>query len=155
MKNAQFTLVLSVLFGASACGAMRASQARSKFVKDSTTAHTYAQPCGDIWASARTMLFGQNYQVKSADAAAGLTLETDWKDESQGASSRYLFQGSAPSEATCKVVATKASRDAKGETNMSRDWQMEWDLLKQVDVAAANQIETEADAAGKSARDRG
>jgi hypothetical protein len=35
---------------------------------------------------------------------------------------------------------------------MSRDWHMEWNLLKQVDITAANEIDKEAQAAGAQAR---
>jgi hypothetical protein len=35
---------------------------------------------------------------------------------------------------------------------MNRDWRMEWDLLKQVDIPAAQRIEADATAAGEAAR---
>jgi len=76
------------------CAGMRASAARSKFIQNAVMAHTYQRPCNEIWGAARTMLFARDFQVKSADAAAGLTLETEWKYQSNGntqSSSRYLF----------------------------------------------------------------
>ena len=88
-------------------------------------------------------------------AAAGLTLETEWKVTSNGNSmnsSRYLFQGSAPQAGSCQVSATRAMKSQQGSTSMSRDWQMEWDLLKQVDMEAAQRIEVDATAAGEVAR---
>jgi hypothetical protein len=98
------------------------------------------------------MLFGRDYQVKSADAAAGLTLETDWKAEKNGTSSRYLFQGTSPTPTSCQVNATKATKDQKSQSNMARDWHMEWDLVEQVDIASANRIEQDASAAAETAR---
>ena len=98
------------------------------------------------------MLFAQDHQVKSADAAAGLTLETEWKDEGKGVSARYLFQGSSPTADSCRVGATRATKDPKGETTMDRDWHMEWNLLKQVDMTSAQHIEAEAHQAGEVAR---
>ena len=86
-------------------------------------------------------------KVKSADAAAGLTLETEWKNAKNGSATRYLFQGTAPDPASCQVIATRASKDTQGKTTMSRDWHMEWDLLKQVDINSANEIDKEAKAA--------
>jgi hypothetical protein len=117
--------------------------------------HTFQQPCGQLWAAARTMLFARDFQVKSADAAAGLTLETEWKTSANGnmvSSTRYLFQGTAPSPETCQVQATAATKNQQGNTSMSRDWRMEWDLLKQVDISTAQRIETDAQAAGEAAR---
>lgn len=147
-------IALAIALGASslACAGLRAAQARQAYIADATQAHKYSQSCTEIWGSARTMLFGQNYEVKSADAVAGLTLETDWRSEDSGASSRYLFQGQEPAEGTCQVTATRAFRDAQGNTSMDRDWEMEWNLLRQVDITAAQAIEAEADAAGNAAR---
>ena len=137
------------------CAGMRASAARSKFIQNAVMAHTYQRPCNEIWGAARTMLFARDFQVKSADAAAGLTLETEWKYQSNGntqSSSRYLFQGSAPTPTTCQVSATQASKNQQGSTSMNRDWRMEWDLLKQVEIESAQRIEADADAAGEVAR---
>ena len=144
-----------VAMSISGCAAMRAAAAREKFIQNAVMGHTYQQPCGQIWAAARTMLFARDFQVKSADAAAGLTLETEWKTQANGnmvSSTRYLFQGSAPSPESCQVSATAATKNQNGNTAMQRDWRMEWDLLKQVDMTSAGQIETDAHAAGEAAR---
>ena len=141
----------------SGCAGMRAAAARSKFIENAVMGHTYQQPCGQLWAAARTMLFARDYQVKSADAAAGLTLETEWKitqNANSMSSSRYLFQGSAPSPTSCQVSATRAAKNQQGNTSMNRDWQMEWDLLKQVDIESAQRIEVDATAAGEVARNQ-
>jgi hypothetical protein len=145
-------VVLAMLLAVGGCAAMRAAQVRDAKIESSVTRFTYKKACNEVWASARTMLFGQDYQVKSADAAAGLTLETEWKSGKDGASSRYLFQGTAPDPASCQVVATRASKDSKGQTTMTRDWHMEWDLLKQVDINSANEIDKEAQAAASQAQ---
>lgn len=152
----KMTLVSLAIFavGMSGCAAMRASQAKDAQLEKLTKEHTYKQSCQDVWGATRTMLFAQNYQVKSADAAAGLTLETDWKDEKEGAQTRYMFQGSAPAEKECKVVATRALKTAKGDTSMNRDWKMEWNLIKQVDMTAAQGYEADADKAGEAARNQ-
>jgi len=145
-------LVFVCLLSVAGCAAMRASQARDAHIAQATQAHTYQHACNEVWGSARTMLFAQDFQVKSADAAAGLTLETEWKAAKDGASERYLFQGAAPTPTSCRVTATKATKTAKGDTQMERDWHMEWNLIKQVDTVAANQIESDAEKAGDSAR---
>ena len=143
-----FAMLLTVV----GCAAMRASQAHDARIESSVTRFTYKKACNEVWSSARTMLFGQDYQVKSADAAAGLTLETEWKNAKDGSATRYLFQGTAPDPASCQVVATLASKDTQCKTNMSRDWHMEWNLLKQVDITSANEIDKEAQAAGDQVR---
>jgi hypothetical protein len=150
-------LVLSLaLLSVTGCAGMRAAAARNKFIQNAVMAHTYQKPCNEIWGAARTMLFARDFQVKSADAAAGLTLETEWRVDGNGTgnsgSSRYLFQGSQMSPTTCQVAATRASKSPQGATSMARDWQMEWDLLKQVDIPAAQRIEADATAAGEAAR---
>lgn len=145
-------LVFAMLLAVSGCAAMRASQARDAKIESSVTRFTYKKACNEVWSSARTMLFGQDYQVKSADAAAGLTLETEWKNAKDGKSTRYLFQGTAPEPTSCQVVATLATKDKEGKTNMTRDWHMEWNLLKQVDITSANEIDKDAKSAGDQAR---
>lgn len=144
-------IVLGLVIATSGCAAMRASAARQKHIEDTVTAYTYQQSCGEVWSTARTMLFGQDYQVKSADAAAGLTLETEWKSLSGGTSARYMFQGKQPTDDSCKVVATKATKDQAGKTSTVRDWNIEWDLLQQVDTVAAANIKTDAEKAGEAA----
>lgn len=145
-----------VVFSVTGCAGMRAAAARSKHIQTAVMGHTYQKPCNEIWAAARTMLFARDYQVKSADAAAGLTLETEWKFEGNGStgggSARYLFQGTSPTPTSCQVQATRAYKNQQGQTSMNRDWQMEWDVLKQVDIPAAQQIEADATAAGEAAR---
>ena len=152
------SVALAVLaLSSTGCAGMRAAAARNKFIENAVMGHTYQRPCNDIWGAARTMLFARDFQVKSADAAAGLTLETEWKIAQNGnsmSSARYLFQGSAPSPTSCQVSATRAAKSQQGSTSMNRDWQMEWDLLKQVDIEAAQRIETDATAAGEVARNQ-
>src|SRR5215211_7069894 len=126
-------LLVCVLIAAGGCAGMRAAQAKDAHMPQAAQSHTCQHACTGRWGSARTMLFAQDYQVKSADAAAGVTLETEWKAKKHG-SDRYLFQGTAPTPASCKVVATKAIKNAKGDTQMERDWHMEWNLIKQVDT---------------------
>ena len=157
MKKLLSIALAVVALSSTGCAGMRAAAARNKFIQNAVMAHTYQRPCNDIWGAARTMLFARDFQVKSADAAAGLTLETEWKTTSNGnssSSSRYLFQGSAPSPTSCQVSATRAAKSQQGSTSMNRDWQMEWDLLKQVDIEAAQRIETDATAAGEVARNQ-
>ncbi len=152
------SIALAVLaLSSTGCAGMRASAARAKFIENAVMGHTYQRPCNDIWGAARTMLFARDFQVKSADAAAGLTLETEWKitqNANSMSSSRYLFQGSAPSPTSCQVSATRAAKNQQGSTSMNRDWQMEWDLLKQVDIESAQRIEVDATAAGEVARNQ-
>ena len=154
MANILVTVLLLTVSTVSGCSTIRSAMARDKYMKKAVMDHTYQRPCGDVWAAARTLLFARDFQVKSADGAAGLTLETEWKTEGKGKetrSSRYLFQGTAPTPETCRVQATAATKEAKGETEMERDWQMEWDLIKQVDTPSAQRIESEAQAAGEAA----
>jgi hypothetical protein len=155
MKKLLTVAVAAAALSTTGCAGMRAAAAKSKFIENAVQQHTYQKPCNDIWGAARTMLFARDFQVKSADAAAGLTLETEWKTTSNGnmvSSSRYLFQGSAPQPGACQVSATAATKNQNGNTSMNRDWRMEWDLLKQVDIPAAQRIEADATAAGEAAR---
>ena len=146
----RFVVLFSLVSASLGCGAIRASQARSATIRREVQAFTYQKPCTDVFATARTMLFSREFQVKSADATSGLTLETEWKTDKDGLT-RYLLQGTASAPNTCQIAATRAWKNGKGASSMDRDWQMEWDLLKQVDATSANQIQQRADAAGEEA----
>lgn len=154
MNNGLVTVLLAMLTLSTGCSHIRSAMARDKYRQKAVMEHTYQRPCGEVWAAARTLLFARDYQVQSADGAAGLTLETEWKTEGKGnqvTMSRYLFQGAAPTPESCRVQATAATKQAGGSTDMERDWQMEWNLIKQVDAESAQRIESEAQAAGDAA----
>lgn len=160
MKNVILSLTVLTLASFSGCAALRAAAAKNAAIQRSVTSHTYNKACNEMWGAARNILFSQNYTVKSADAIGGLTLETEWRYDSNSgtngsSSSRYMIQGQAPTPTTCQIVATKAIRGAQGNTHMERDWQLEWTILQQTDTAEATRIETEANAAGETARNQG
>ncbi len=153
MKKSVAMCVVSVSLGwFSGCAGLRAIRARDHFVKSAAERHVYERPCGEIWSATRTFLFAREYQVRNADASAGLTLETEWKGDGQnGGSSRYLVQGIAPTQTTCQIVATRSYRTSRGDTTTTRDWNLEWNILKQVDLVSAQRIEADAQAAGEVA----
>lgn len=151
MKNAVAAALL-LLATSTDCAALRAEQARQQHLSRAVEQFTYQKPCTEVWTAARSMLFARDYQSRSADAAAGLTLETEWKVEQDGRATRYLFQGLAPTPETCQVVATLATKTPSGESSMARDTAMEFSLMKQVDLASAQRIDAEASAAGEKAR---
>ena len=132
------------------CAMMRASAARNAFIKEQTEKHVYGRPLEQVWPEARVMLFEAGYQVKDTGEGA-TTLETEWKYES-GSKYRYLVMGVRQGD-KCQVRFTKAyeSGGKHKSTGTSRDWSMEFKLIKKVDPDAAARIETEADARGTSA----
>jgi hypothetical protein len=91
VKTILFAASLALTFAG--CAAMRASKATgSSYCPSGADSHlrTILWRCMGLGTH---HAFCADYQVKSADAAAGLTLETEWKGQDGGAAVRYLFQG--------------------------------------------------------------
>ena len=96
----------------------------------------------------------------AADAIAHFHPDTFWpahpSDDGVGDGNTSFYVGAAgviwALDYLHRIGATRAAKDTKGKTTMSRDWHMEWDLLKQVDINSANEIDKEAQAAGDQAR---
>lgn len=138
----------------SGCGAMRHAAAKQNYINHQMQEYKYEKPLAEVWPEARTILFTNNYQVRDTGEANVKTLETEWAYDDQGNSSRYLVQGVEMDEgASCKVLFTRQSRNAKSRnTDSTRDFSMEWNLVRATDPGRAAQIEQEADSQGEQAR---
>ncbi len=153
----RLTILLTAFLGLaiSGCGAMRAAAAKQNYIDHQMQDYRYDKPLAEVWPEARTILFANNYQVRDTGEAGAKTLETEWAYDDQGNSSRYLVQGVELDDgASCKVLFTRQSKRAKSSsTDSTRDFRMEWNLVKSTDPGRAAQIEQEADSEGEAARE--
>ena len=133
------------------CAAMRAASARNAYIKEQTEKFVYDKPLEQVWPEARVMLFEAGYQVKDTGEGA-TTLETEWKYDS-GSKYRYLVMG-LDQGGKCQVRFTKAyqSGGKHKSTGSSRDWSMEFRLIKRVEPKQAAKIRADAESAGDAAR---
>ena len=153
-KKLTFLLIAFLGLAVSGCGAMRAAAAKQNYINHQMQDYKYEKPLAEVWPEARTILFANDYQVRDTGEAGAKTLETEWAYDDKGNSSRYLVQGVELDEgATCKVLFTRQSKSANSKsTDSTRDFDMEWNLVKATDAGRAAQIEQEADGKGDAAR---
>ncbi|HTP50555.1 MAG TPA: hypothetical protein VMK42_07655 [Anaeromyxobacteraceae bacterium] len=152
---------------ASGCASMRAAEARDEYLAKALGAYEYPKSCLELWPSVVRLLAGKGYSLVGGDRtvagqppqggfsstmSAGyetrgtgggdLTVGTDWNRSW----TRYVANGTLTGPASCQVSFTriwKDSVDMAGE-NSADSPQMELDLLKSVDPAAAARIEAQA-----------
>lgn len=152
-------VLLAVTTLAIGCTASR----REAYVQDKALQHVYRKPLAEVWPQVRMML--KEKELPLREAPGGYEISTDW--HMVGAPSdlgtnyvRYLVRGKQPTPAMCTVEILKQSRVESGQgpinngkrealgtdtTNLSRDMEMEWELLQRVDPEAAKALRSEAE----------
>jgi hypothetical protein len=144
-------LCLAALSG---CAFLRGSAARQKYVQSQTEQHVYNRPIQEVWPQVRKLLFEQGYQSKDTDTGGSYSIETEpaTKDNK---TTRYLVQGTKVSDGSCRIEITRMTIQPKGESDMDRDLQMEWTLLKRVEPDRAKAIESDAEREAERAKQQG
>ncbi len=152
-----------VLLAVASLAAGCASARREAYIQDKAMQHVYRKPIAEVWPQVRSML--QEKELEMREAPGAYEISTDW--QMVGAPSslgtayvRYLVRGKQPSPAMCSVEIFKQNRTESGQsvdtrtgarqsvgndvTNMSRDMEMEWELLQRVDPEGAKALREEA-----------
>ena len=150
-RNTVLAAAVMVAASSLGCATLRAGMARQKYIHEQTQAHVYQMPIADVWPNVRKLLFERGYQVKGSDTGNAFSVETESKPGDAGSAVRYLVQGTKLDERSCRVEFTKMTSTPNGSKS-DRDLDLEWQLLKRVDPAGAQQIETAAQAEGDKAR---
>lgn len=158
-------LLLTVTALATGC----ASSRRENYIQDKASSYVYRKPIAEVWPQVRAMLKEKDLPLREAPGA--YEIATDW--HMLGAPSslgttyvRYLVRGKQPSPAMCAVEILRQNRTQAGEgamdvqtgqkgdvgtdaTSMTRDREMEWELLQRVDPEGAKALIEEAKASIK------
>jgi uncharacterized lipoprotein len=154
-------VVLAVATIATGCAAAR----REAYIQDKAMQHVYRKPIAEVWPQVRSML--QEKELPLREAPGGYEISTDW--QMVGAPSslgtayvRYLVRGKQPTPAMCAVEIFKQNRTEAGQgpmdaqtgqrreigtdtTNMTRDMELEWELLQRVDPEGAKALREDAE----------
>jgi uncharacterized lipoprotein len=154
-----------VLLAVSALAVGCASTRREAYLQDKAMQHVYRKPIAEVWPQVRSML--QEKELEMREAPGGYEISTDW--QMVGAPSslgtayvRYLVRGKQPTPAMCSVEIFRQNRTEAGQgpvdaqtgqrrdigtdtTNMTRDMEMEWELLQRVDPEGAKALREEAE----------
>ncbi|HEX8434492.1 hypothetical protein [Archangium sp.] len=163
-KRSPWSLSL-VLLAVSTLAAGCASARRDAYIQDKAMQHVYRKPIAEVWPQVRSML--QEKELPLREAPGAYEISTDW--HMVGAPSslgtayvRYLVRGKQPTPAMCSVEIFKQNRTEAGQgpvdaqtgqrrdlgtdtTNMTRDLEMEWELLQRVDPEGAKALREEAE----------
>jgi uncharacterized lipoprotein len=154
-----------VLLAVSTLAVGCASTRREAYIQDKAMQHVYRKPIAEVWPQLRSML--QEKELEMREAPGGYEISTDW--QMVGAPSslgtayvRYLVRGKQPTPAMCAVEIYKQNRTEAGPgpvdaqtnqrreigtdtTNMSRDMELEWELLQRVDPEGAKALREDAE----------
>lgn len=155
------SVVLAVCLLAAGCATNR----RELFLQEKASGYVLHKPLGEVWPQVRSMLRERDLPMR--EVAGGFEIATDWW--MQGAPSslgtsyvRYYVRGKHPSPETCVVEIFRQNRTTQGteeiptqnsrasastETNsMTRDRELEWELLQRVEPETARALRAEAEA---------
>ena len=152
------------------CASLGLADAREAWFRRELATWRYEKGCLDVWPAVLERLGARGYPLRGRDRAyasqpgsggipaflgqgfetrrvegGGLLLQTGWR-ASEGAESRYLVSGVPDGPAGCAVSFTlvwRAANDRSGD-RQSVDWEMQLDLLRHVDPAAAERVEAAA-----------
>jgi len=163
-KRSPWSLSL-VLLAVSTLAVGCASTRRDVYIQDKAMQHVYRKPIAEVWPQVRSML--QEKELEMREAPGGYEISTDW--QMVGAPSslgtayvRYLVRGKQPTPAMCSVEIYRQNRTEAGQgpmdaqtgqrrdigtdtTNMTRDMEMEWELLQRVDPEGAKALREDAE----------
>lgn len=151
-------LLLTVTALASGCASTR----RDAYIQDKASQYVYRKPIAEVWPQVRALL--QEKELPLREAPGAYEIGTDWtmlgSPSSLGTSYvRYLVRGKQPSPVSCSVEILRQNRTQSGEgpagntgndsSSMTRDREMEWELLQRVDPEGAKALLEEAKTAIK------
>jgi hypothetical protein len=158
-----------VLLAVSLLAAGCASSRREMYIQEKASGHVYGKPLAEVWPQVRSLLKEKDLPLREAPGA--FEIATDW--HMLGAPSslgtnyvRFYVRGKQPSPVTCSVEIFRQNRTESGpgpvdartgqrqslgtdSTNMTRDRELEWELLQRVDPERARALRAEAETAVK------
>ena len=162
-KRSPWSLSLLLLAAASlAVGC--ATARRENYIQDKASNYVYHKPLAEIWPEVRSVLSAHDVPMRESPGA--FEISSDWQPV--GAPSalgtnyvRYLVRGKQPTPVTSTVEILRQNRTEAGKgptdsqtgqvgdvgtdsTNVTRDREMEWELLQRVDPAGAKALREEA-----------
>ncbi len=154
--------VVAILAMVSGCAAMRAARARQDSLRASMSNLSLAAPPDQVLNAVRVVLVERGFAPK--DVGLGV-VETDWKYSSSsnntGSSSeswKYVVTAIQLGEGT-KLTVMKNSQASQASTTgyassptSARDYELELEVLRKVDPATADKIESDAAANAEAAR---
>jgi uncharacterized lipoprotein len=153
-------LLLTAVTLAVGCATAR----RDNYIQEKASNYVYHKPLAEIWPEVRAVL--GEHDVPIRETPGSFEISSDWQPV--GAPSalgtnyvRYLVRGKQPTPATSTVEILRQNRTEAGKgptdssngsvgsigtdaTNVTRDREMEWELLQRVDPEGAKALRDEA-----------
>ena len=168
MKCSAWSLPVTLLVIAASLGGCAASR-RELYVQEKASGHVYTRPMSEVWPQVRSLL--REKELPMREAAGAFEIATEWlmvgAPSSLGTNYvRYYVRGKQPTPVTCAVEIFRQNRTEAGQgpvdartgqrqslgtdaTNMTRDRELEWELLQRVDPEGARALRAEAETAVK------
>jgi uncharacterized lipoprotein len=167
-KCSSWSLPVALILAA-ACLAGCAANRREMYIQEKASGHVYSKPMSEVWPQVRSLL--REKELPMREVAGGFEIATDWlmvgAPSSLGTNYvRYYVRGRQPTPVTSVVEIFRQNRTEAGQgpvdsrtgqrqslgtdtTNMTRDRELEWELLQRVDPEGASALRTEAEKAVK------
>ncbi|ATB35512.1 hypothetical protein CYFUS_000925 [Cystobacter fuscus] len=161
----QSVVVFTAVLFAAGC----ASSRREMYIQEKASGYVYRKPMAEVWPQVRSLLKEKELPIREAPGA--FEIATDWAmvgaPSSLGTNYvRYYVRGKQPSPVLSAVEIFRQNRTESGPgpvdsrtgqrqalgtdtTNMTRDRELEWELLQRVDPEGARALRAEAETAVK------
>ena len=149
-KTLRVILVLGLLVGflsvLSACSGSKHAYYKDQYITSQVDPYVYSTDYQRVWQEARSILFHHGFRViPGADPS---TIETDWALVSDNTYRRYLVTGYnyGDGRSTVHFDYYQETRNPgySPYTTSGRDYDMEYQLIKAVELSQWNQIEVSA-----------
>lgn len=141
-------LMTTTLFACATAEQKRASLAQQEAyeaaIARGINAHVYEMSCQAVLPVAEELLIKRGYATSVYDQE-GLMVEMQWKDDGDGARSRYVAQGMALGDQRCNLQIV-GEKDIGGQRNAQRSDQIEMELIERIKPEIAKNIRAEAKA---------
>ena len=128
------------------CAGMYRAGYRNEYIRSQMQGFVHTADFTALWTTARTMLFEAGYMVR--DSGNGYNVETEWARTDVDTMRRYLLVGYTNPDGTGSIqfnYVEQRSRDgAYPSQRTGRDYDMEYELLRRVDLSKWQQIEMDA-----------
>jgi hypothetical protein len=134
------------VFSFGGCANVAGDMARDKYLSSAVEAFEYARPAADLWAASARVLHDRGFELLPP-ATGSSTAATRWQGQGEGRRTGYVLhvEELGQGKRQVRMVHGYESTTAEGASrSVERDWSAEWELLQELEPAAAHEIQLQA-----------
>lgn len=146
-KRLIIAFLMLLLCASLGCTSMKKAYYRDQYIGGQMQSYSHTTDFTRLWSEARTMLFEAGYAVR--DSGNGYNVETEWGRVDNNTMRRYLLVGYVNEDGTSSIqfnyVEETRNEGVRPTQKSSRDYEMEFELLRRVNYNQWLEIERAAD----------